>query len=602
MYMIINNVRIKNYRNIENCDIKLNKLTTVIGANNSGKTNFLNAISLPILVNENSEKLTYIKPLDINENAKKNFYDYIKSNIESIKKSEELISDFSVNCPEIIITLNFKCDEGSPEVYYIKDLSYELDGNIFHGIEFKYYPKSYETFYKYIRDIIKNIDIDNFDKIKNSLIPAKEYGYTIRIPHSETKVSYDVLREFRYTYFNADRDSFSSTNKKIGSSSLVKLIESNISPKGRVEIEEKYFDFFEKVKTSANMDSTFNFSENIEMENIKSFFDKVSIVPNTPELSSVINNVTLGYQDKSLANLGLGYRNMFLLLTLLGVKFNQDKDIALPIFLLEEPEAHLCYNNKIIISEYLLYCYKNSHAQNILTTHCTDFVNKLDLTNIIIMSEGNAISLNCELENDELDYLSKNPNFDIFKIFYSNKCILVEGLTEELLINAFLQTRGLMSGITVISFHKGFKNIIETWHKIHKDDSYKLGVMRDYDNQANAQNEHEELVGIVGESKLKVTTTIQYTLEDEFVKTGNNYEILNEYFYSKYEWDKSSSESELIDKWKKEKAQIMLTLAQDIRNRHEKLNDLSFPKYITDIIDFLIQETKVEKVEANNEG
>lgn len=50
--MKITNVEINNFRNLTNVKLPLNKLTSIIGSNNSGKSNFLRAITLPLLTDE----------------------------------------------------------------------------------------------------------------------------------------------------------------------------------------------------------------------------------------------------------------------------------------------------------------------------------------------------------------------------------------------------------------------------------------------------------------------------------------------------------------------------------------------------------------------
>ena len=78
--MKISNLVIENYRNIEKVDIKLGSIATLIGGNNSGKSNILRAITLPFLSNDigyNGKNLSWF---DINNVAKENFYEYIFNN------------------------------------------------------------------------------------------------------------------------------------------------------------------------------------------------------------------------------------------------------------------------------------------------------------------------------------------------------------------------------------------------------------------------------------------------------------------------------------------------------------------------------------------
>lgn len=61
--MKITHVKIRNYRNLRDIDIGLAETVAIIGENNSGKSNFLKAITLPFLTDDNthiSKKLSWI--------------------------------------------------------------------------------------------------------------------------------------------------------------------------------------------------------------------------------------------------------------------------------------------------------------------------------------------------------------------------------------------------------------------------------------------------------------------------------------------------------------------------------------------------------------
>ena len=52
--MKITHVKVCNYRNLRNIDIGLAETVAIIGENNSGKSNFLKAITLPFLTDDNT--------------------------------------------------------------------------------------------------------------------------------------------------------------------------------------------------------------------------------------------------------------------------------------------------------------------------------------------------------------------------------------------------------------------------------------------------------------------------------------------------------------------------------------------------------------------
>ncbi len=81
--MKINKVRIKNYRNLKDVDVILDNLVACIGANNSGKSNFLRAIALPLSSDDASisKRLSWY---DINQDVKNSYYEFLATNKEEI--------------------------------------------------------------------------------------------------------------------------------------------------------------------------------------------------------------------------------------------------------------------------------------------------------------------------------------------------------------------------------------------------------------------------------------------------------------------------------------------------------------------------------------
>lgn len=190
------------------------------------------------------------------------------------------------------------------------------------------------------------------------------------------------------------------------------------------------------------MDNIINWQDNTGIKNAKDFFENITILPNMPPMNSILNSVSLGYSGESLSSQGLGYRNLILLLVLMNSLTEKKEEIAFNVLTVEEPEAHLCINNtQLMVSFIKALAVNNDFIQMFYSTHSTEFVNKLDFKNIIIMNNGTACALSEELDEEGMNYLAKNPNLDLFKFFFSRKCILVEGLTEELLIRAYLDSK-----------------------------------------------------------------------------------------------------------------------------------------------------------------
>ena len=134
-----------------------------------------------------------------------------------------------------------------------------------------------------------------------------------------------------------------------------------------------------------------------------------------PDMSSIFSSVRLGYDGENLSMQGLGQRNLILLMVLINSLIEKDSGAVFNILTVEEPEAHLCINNIRLVASFIkAITSKNSNLQLFYSTHNTELIDKLKLKNVILMSGGNAYSLKTEINDKEIDYLSKNPNLDLF--------------------------------------------------------------------------------------------------------------------------------------------------------------------------------------------
>lgn len=149
-------------------------------------------------------------------------------------------------------------------------------------------------------------------------------------------------------------------------------------------------------------------------------------------MTSILNSVRLGYSGENLSSQGLGHRNLILLLVLLNSMLDKLDETAFRLLTVEEPEAHLCINNVHLVASFIkAFTKDNKSTQLFYSTHNAELINKINLKNVTVLSAGNALSLATALQDEERDYLSKNPNTDLFKLFFSRKCILVEGFTRN---------------------------------------------------------------------------------------------------------------------------------------------------------------------------
>ena len=427
--MKISRLIIKNYRNLKDIDICLGETVVLIGENNSGKSNLLRAVTLPFLTDESSFSGKSLSWIDINDAAKEKYYYYIIENQKSIVDGTIKCADFIKEMPVIKVEIQLKADV--TENYFVKDLSYSVEnGELVYGLRYEYKPSKAEEIFKLVKHVLMQETVDEISikKVKMNLLPTEFYTYSITVP-DKGSVAYDTLKLYKYTALEAERDEFSRTKERLGSKSLVKVLQMGLSDDDKLKVEKEYNHFFEELKTVSKMDHVINWQEESELEDAKEFFEHISILPNMPSMQTILNSIRLGYSDAELTLQGLGYRNLILLLVLINSLMGKKNDVALNILTIEEPEAHLCINNIKLMSSFLkVFASKNKSAQLFYSTHSTELINKMDLKNVVIVHEGNAFSLLQELEEEERDYLIKNPNLDLFKLFFSKKCILFEGI------------------------------------------------------------------------------------------------------------------------------------------------------------------------------
>lgn len=558
-------------------------MAVIAGENNSGKSNLLRAITLPFLSEDTGYGGKTLSWLDINNDAKDRYYEYLLQNKDDILQDKISEEDFLQILPVVAVEVQFSPE--AKELFWVKELSCNIvDDEIVYSIRYEFRPKKGKCILSSVKNILSTESItENLNGIKLSLLPTDSYEYSIFVP-GKGPIAYDILKQFRYMFLTAERDDFSNSSHRIGSKLLVKLLQMKIGEEDRLKVEKKYAEFFDTLKGLSGMENILNWQNTSEIKNAEDFFKNISILPNMPPMTSILNSVRLGYNDENLSMQGLGYRNLILLLVLINSLFEKSEEIPLRIIEIEEPEAHLCINNiRLVVSFIKAFMKDNNRIQIICTTHSTELINKLDLENIILMNNGCGYSLKNVVTSTERDYLAKNPNMDLFKFFYSKRCILVEGLTEELLIRAYLDSRPLLSEIEVLSFHKGYKDIIKIWKKLNEGTDRKLGIVRDYDDQENAKAEHEALAS----AQVCVKTTSGYTLETDIVNAGKNYNLLKDRYGDQMGWT-SMTAGELQEDWRQSKSYIMLQLCHDLRTGG--IPDFTMPEHISEILQFMEEE------------
>lgn len=142
----------------------------------------------------------------------------------------------------------------------------------------------------------------------------------------------------------------------------------------------------------------------------------------------------------------------------------KDKLKKSDIIMIEEPETSLSFSNLNKLVDHLKVCCDGK--QLLLSTHSSYLTNKTGLDKTILLN-GNTHCHIKDLDQSTYEYFKKLPGYDTLRMLLSEKTILVEGPSDELIVQkAYLDEYSKLpieDGIDVISVRslafKRFLNI-----------------------------------------------------------------------------------------------------------------------------------------------
>lgn len=100
------------------------------------------------------------------------------------------------------------------------------------------------------------------------------------------------------------------------------------------------------------------------------------------------------------------------------------------VVLMEEPENNLSFTNMTKLVDHVS---ASTGKQVFISTHSSYIANKLNLENVLLVSDGNVTSYRT-LPADTKKYFIKLPGYDTLRFALASKVILVEGPTDDLII------------------------------------------------------------------------------------------------------------------------------------------------------------------------
>lgn len=275
----------------------------------------------------------------------------------------------------------------------------------------------------------------------------------------------------------------------------------------------------------------------------------------------------------------IGMGEQCLVKTKLALAHKKTKESNL--ILIEEPENHLSHTKlNQFINEIRSKC---EGKQIIISTHSNFVANKLGLKNIFLLHNQKTIPLT-ELPKETYEYFEKLPGFDTLRIMLSKKAILVEGPSDELIIQrAYMDKHGgilpIENGIDVISVSGlAFKRFLDIAKIIEKP----IAVVTDNDGnyEKNIKEKYKDYLDtkfiFISADARNELKTLEYQIVDA---NKDNIDFLCEILklnYSKY----NSVDSLSVKMTKKEnKTDYALKI-------FNSSNSINYPNYINNVIEW----------------
>ncbi len=206
--------------------------------------------------------------------------------------------------------------------------------------------------------------------------------------------------------------------------------------------------------------------------------------------------------------------------------------------LIEEPENHLSHSNlNMLMNDIRRDC---EDRQVVLTTHSAFVLNKLGLHCLRLISRDGKTTTLSRLIPDTQDYFMKLPGYDTLRMILSKRCILVEGPSDELIVQRAYkdlhEKLPLEDGIDVISVGAlAFKRFLEIAALL----GLRVSVITDNDGDVAALKTKysEYLDGKCPAIEISYDDNETCkTLEPQLLKT-NSLDLLNKILNTKHKTD-----------------------------------------------------------------
>lgn len=468
--MQINQIKIKNFRLLQNFTIDLEEnLSLVIGKNNTGKTSLLSLLERFLRGNQNnftfhdfniplqkeiekavSESITKddFKNLGLGISLKM-YIEYFKD--DSLENISDLILNLAPN--ENFLVLSFEYSLNYEQYTRLKEDYLEFRKMFKNKTVLDYLIKNHRQYFRISKSVVEYNNETNSSEISDEQISKIITLKTISAKRDVANEEGESARSNK-TLSNLCCKFFNSLNKT-DSAGIAEL------QKNLIETDDKLNVTYEKTFKKIIEDVIrFSYNKNESQIAIKSNLEEVNILRGN---TSVVYNQS--EQELPEDYNGLGYMNLFAMIFNLRIIFDSfkkehsptEKPSDINLLFIEEPEAHTHPQMQYVFIKNIKSLLSGgkkglNNLQTIISTHSAHITSQSSFNDIKYFykeSINNVISKNLsELENRYGTEDEEKRNFQFLKqyltlnkseLFFAEKVIFIEGNTERILLPSMMK-------------------------------------------------------------------------------------------------------------------------------------------------------------------
>jgi putative ATP-dependent endonuclease of the OLD family len=311
---------------------------------------------------------------------------------------------------------------------------------------------------------------------------------------------------------------------------------------------------------------------------------------------------------------GLGYNNLIYMATVLG-DLKRQKELELEAYvalLIEEPEAHLHPQLQNIFFNYLNKL-DQVGFQIFVSSHSPTITAKADLDSLIVLHEQESEIATFSIRNSTLDdpnkeFLKKFLDVTKSQLFFANGVMLVEGISEALLIPVFSRIIGEdwcidKMGVELVNLNGV---AFEHFGKLFNSDdvvsrlNIRCAILTDDDRDVEGDISPRAVNAQELEGGLLKVLLAEKTFEIELFKAGQNRDVLLDIFKEMHpiaadRIEEGASIDEYADNFlekvnsNKAKSEMSHRLAIKLENDAKLRESFAVPNYIERAIKWIVK-------------